>query len=337
MSRTLLVTVADDRAGRKDGLYAKTQEKIKQIFLNNPSFGIDSFLMMNWEHIVQTPFYEANKVLLDNIDASKNGRCYKPYTIARGLSYLQENDFLIYTDCSPEIWKMDEDFVIPPNYKLSVLQDLCGVNSDILTAFVKWDTRPLKEGDLGIHTHEHFTTTSCLETMGLKHLERSFMPASGMIVIRKTAKTEALVDEWLRWCCDDRCSALGKKEDPNNWEYWDRDQYTKLGARHDQSILGLLLARDGYWLVVPDTDPKGIPNHSPLRYCREDMVYKFMNPNFNPPGERRIKKGDKVINGAGVELTVWELQYRSEAEYYLVGAHPEAMYRTTADKLTLIE
>lgn len=336
MTKTLLVTVADDRAGRKDGQYTITQKKIQKIFENNPAFGIDQFLMMTWDDIVQTPFYEANQVLLDNIDASKNGRAYKPYAISKGLSSLQDGDFLIYTDSSPEIWKMDEDYIIPSNYKLKIIQDLCVQNKDLLTALVIWDTIPLKPGELGIHTHENFTLDICMETMGLKNLARSYMPASGMIVIRKTAATESLVGQWMRWCCDDRCSTLGKKEDSNNWEYWDKDQRTKLGCRHDQSVLGLLLCRDSYNLIIPDLQPAGIPNHSPLRYCREDLVYEFMNPNIND-SPRRIRKGDTVINGAGVELKVWEIRYSPETQWILVGLHPEAMYRTTADKLTLKE
>ncbi len=336
-SKTLLVTVSDDRFGRKDGQYATTQRKIQKIFENNPDFGINHFLMMTWDDIVQTPFYEANQVLLDNKDASKNGRAYKPYAISRGLSSLQDGDFLVYTDCSPEIWKMGEDFKIPTNYELQILQDLCESNANFLTAFVKWDTRPLKENDLGIHTHENFTLDLCMETMGLRQFYKSFMPASGMIVIEKNARTEALVDEWLKWCCDDRCSTLGKKEDPNDWSYWDKEQWLKLGCRHDQSILGLLLCQHGCSLVVPDLHPAGIPNHNPLRYCRTDLTYQFMDPNNNPDKERRIRKGDKVVNSAGTELTVFEIRYKTEAEYYLVGLHPESMYMTTADKLTLVE
>jgi hypothetical protein len=332
----MLVSASDDRFGRKEGKYAETQKKMEAIFRNNPDFGIDRFLSMTWEDVKRTEYYEENKTLLDNPDASKNGRAYKVLAISEGLKQLQDGEFLIYSDCSPEIWEMEENFKIPAGYNLNVLKELCSANGGILAAIVIWDNRPIEPGELGIHTHENFTLDLCMREMGLMAFAKSFMPASGMIVFQKNEFTTDFVEEWLYWNSIDKCCALGKAGDPADWSYWEAEQYLKLGCRHDQSIFGLLMCKYGMKLVVPDTDPRGIPNHNPLRYCREDLCYRFVDPRENPSTERRIRKGDKVLNSAGTELTVWEIRRRDGRELLIVGAHPESCYATTVEKVTLI-
>lgn len=331
----LLVSVSDDRFGRKEGKYAETQKKMEAIFRGNPSFGVDKFLMLTWEDIVKTDFYAQNKILLDNPDASKNGRAYKPFAILEGLKSLDFGEFLLYSDCSPEIWKMSGSYKIPSKYSLDELERLCVINDGILSALVIWDNRPVKPGEYGIHTHENFTLDRCMQKMGLQHFAKSFMPASGMIVIQKSHKTMAFVEEWVRWNTLAECCALGYPLDPNDWSFWDEEQYRKIGCRHDQSVFGLLLCKYGYNLIIPDTYADGVPNHNPLRYCRTDTDYKFMNPNVNPSSERRIRKGDKVINAAGTELVVWEIRSIDSEEVLIVGKHPESCYATTTDKVTL--
>jgi len=293
--------------------------------------------MLTWDDIAQTEFYTNNKVLLDNVDASKNGRVYKVYAIARALSSLQDGEYMIYSDCSPEIWKMDEDFIIPDTYSLDVMKSLCQAANDILAAFVRWDTRkiPAASDLLGIHTHENFTTDRCMRVMGLERYRRSFMPASGMIMIRKTAKTEAFVDEWLKWNCNPEAACLGKPEIPDDFSYWDgSEDDLKMGHRHDQSIFGLLMCRDGYHLLWPPGRAE-MPNHNPLLYCMKDFTYKFMDPNINPDHERRIRKGDKVINAKGIELQVFEIRRDDDVEWLIVGVHRESCYRTQKHLVTL--
>lgn len=337
-TNTILVSVSDDRSGRKESQYGVTQEKMHKIFVNNPEFGVNKFLMLTWQDITRTQWYHDNKTLLDNTDPARNGRAYKPFTVLTGLGLINEGEYLIYSDCSPEIWRMSEDYKIPENYSLEVLQNLTIANNDILVAFVRWDSRRLQDGDLGSHTHENFTTDLCMNTMKLKQYSRSFMPASGLIVIRKTPKTVDLVKEWLYWCQIDKCSCLGKSDVPGDYSYWDgHEADTKLGARSDQSILGLLLCRDEYQFVNPAAYSAEIPNHNPLLYSNKEETYTFMDPNYNPQTERRIKKGDKVKNAKGVELTVWEIRYEHGIEHFIVGEHRESCYRTLVENLTLVE
>ncbi len=327
----LLVTVADDRQGRKDGMYGPTQDKAEKIFRNNPEFGIDKFLMWKWEDIQRDPLYSVMSEQLDHKDPSKNGRVYKSLAVLRGLQSIERGEYLVYSDVSPDIWKMDDDYKIPKEYDINILKGLCDKNKGILAALVIWDNRPVKDGEYGIHTHENFTLNLCMRTMGLEKFAKSFMPASGMIVIKRTHETEELIFDWFKWCAKSECSAFGPFA-TNDYSYWDAEQFTKLGGRHDQSVLGLLMCRDGYQLVIPPS-PALPYSHNPLTYARKGVEYKFMNPNENPSTERRIRKGDKVVNTAGEEMTVWEIRAH---EQLIVGKHPESAYATYPDKVTLL-
>ncbi len=132
--KTILVTVSDDRFGRKNGLYKTTQNKISKIFNNNFNFGFSNIFAFEWEGIKLHKFYQDNKVLLDNKDAARNGRAYKPYVILEAMKYLNDGDFLIYNDCSPELWNFfKEDYIVNPIYNLKIIQDLCINNNDIFS------------------------------------------------------------------------------------------------------------------------------------------------------------------------------------------------------------
>ena len=101
-SNVLLVSVSDDRSGRKEGKYSETQDKIKK-FLNNPDFGIKNFAMWKWEHLLNTNFYKENQIQLDITHPALNGRVYKPFVILEGLKSIKDGEFLIYSDTSPEL------------------------------------------------------------------------------------------------------------------------------------------------------------------------------------------------------------------------------------------
>lgn len=336
IEKTLLCTVSDDRFGRKEGIYEKTQQKIESIFKKN-NFGITDFLSIKWADIEQSDFFQKNKALLSNVDAARNGRAYKPYAISEGLKLLNEGDFLIYTDCSPEMWKMEDDFIIGPNYSIGIIKNLCSSNNGILSAFVKWDTRNIYPGGLGIHTHENFTTDRCIKKMGLEKYTRSFMHASGMIVIQKLPHTVEFIDEWLYYNCIDECCALGIAEIENDYSFWgEHEDITKMGHRHDQSVSGLLINKYGYKLVDPPVN-EDIPTYNFLNFCNKNVKYAFIDSNNNPEPESKFKKGVKVVNEKGHLLTIYEFQPENNIEWILVGAHRKSKYRTTEDKLRIYE
>jgi hypothetical protein len=323
MSVTKLVLVHDDRQGRKGGVYRQTAKNINinQILpeIEVHVWSVESLLLL-------TPH-----PMLIPIDAGINGRCYKPMAILESLKHLQYGDFLIYNDCSPEIWA-DE---LEGEFSLSVIHNLTTQNNDILTSFVKWDCQNIPQDGLGVHIHKYFTTNRCMDKMGLRQYENSYQHASGMMCIRKTPETVKFVEEWLHWNLDPECASLGV----TGCEYWNAEQEFKVGHRHDQSISGLLLNQRNAKLV--DILHNDMNPHNFLQFCRKDVGYKFIDS--NSPVDREsldmtkifIRRGSKVYNEQGVELTVFRVDYVDGMERFIVGEFEESAWATTRDKLRL--
>lgn len=252
MSKTVLITTSDDRSGRKGGQYEATQRKMEA-------------LLSSWveqKHYTLPDFIDCDPLMVDT-DPGKNGRVYKPWSIKQELSRLEMGDFLIYNDCSPELWPDSIDLSL---YDLDILRGLTRKNQDFLVGFVKWDSNLLGPGDLGKHTHHNFTLDSCIRIMNGERYRHSYLCASGMICIRKTAFTVGIVDRWLYYNRIPECSCMNVSEHEN--DYWDGKPGYKLGNRHDQSVLSMVL------------------NKEDAAYC--DIVYNNMNPynflNFCIPG-----------------------------------------------------
>jgi hypothetical protein len=317
--KTVLVTVSDDRFGRKGGRYSDTQDKIERIFRSNLAFGISDFRMWKREDIVASSFYQTHEIpaevvredvkhpitgsvvlsagteistykLLDMEDPSKNGRVYKPLVIRDTLKTLDYGDFLIYTDCSPEMWNMDESYRIDlRQHKLEVIQRLCTDNGGILTAHVKWNHRVhVEKGFVGFHTHENFTTNRCMERMGLSDYKYSLQHASGMIVIQKSAITMQFAEDWLYWNSIPDCGCMGPLSEPLMW-YNEVMINGKIGHRHDQSVSGLLLNKMDK-KIIETLDyyerPAGVSPYLFLNFCKTDYKYNFFDSN-QPMGKIR--------------------------------------------------
>ena len=204
MNRTLFVTVSDDRSGRKNGRYSETQDRVLNIFKNNSGFGITEFMFWKWDEILKTDFYKKNSKILDQFDPAMNGRCYKPFAMLEGLRSIEDGDFLIYNDVSPEWWD-GVDSIDTGIYSLDVIKELCSKNGGILTADVTW----ICNSEFGDHTHENFTTERCMEKMGMTDFKHCLQHASGMVVLQKSEKTLAFLEEWLKWNLDPECASLG--------------------------------------------------------------------------------------------------------------------------------
>jgi hypothetical protein len=336
--KTFLVTFSDDRMGRKGGVYKQTQTFLHQYIKDIVSTPIDH-RPYDYGMFAQSDFYQKNFALCRHIDAAKNGRVFKPWAICEILREAAADDFVIYSDCSPEMWDVEKvNFYYHehnnrtnlPN--LDVLLNLCSSNNGILSPFIKWDTVPLRAGDLGIHTHRHFTTDRCMQVMGMVRYENSFMPASGMMVFRKNKLSMDFINRWLTWNKIDQCSALGWANRDNDYSFWDGEDEKKMGHRHDQSVAGLL---------INDMNPNCVdhyqrdwPGHNFLNYCYTGQTYNMIDTNtIVKESASRIFKGDHVINEQGIKLKVFEIRSINNVEWILVGLHRESLYMTTADKL----
>jgi hypothetical protein len=272
MQKTILTTVSDDRFNRKNGLYAATQEKLYRVFSANSGFGINDFNFWRWEDIIKSDFYRENKKMLDHPNPDMNGRCYKPFAILDSLKKASDGDFIIYNDCSPEMWNlMHSDSGIDAGiYSLDVIKNLCEENGGILTADVTW----VVNGEFGDHTHESFTLERCINRMGLAEYKHCLQHASGMIVLQKNKKSVDFVEEWLHWNTIDECASLGpvlRDGVDAVGEYWSEElqAYGKCGHRHDQSISGLLINKMRNKLL------KCCGTYDFLSYCRKGMQYRF--------------------------------------------------------------
>ena len=282
-NKTILVVVSDDRSGRKGGQYEATQDKVTKIFIRNrfvdeqQPWTISSIINSDSEKINE--FYQENKIMLDNPDAAINGRLYKPFAIKMGLDSIIEGDYLIYNDVSPEIWPMSEKFVVDKNiYDIEVIKGLCRTANDFLVAFVKWSPDNFDKIPLGIHTHRYFTTTACLNRMGANKYINSYLCASGMICIRKTPETCQIINEWLEYNKIWECASAGNPGIPGDESLWTGREKYKLGIRHDQSILSVLLNKRN-WKYV-DIIYNDISPYNFLNFCRKDVNYSFINSNI---------------------------------------------------------
>jgi hypothetical protein len=323
--KTILVTVSDDRQGRKGGVYGYTQDSITDTI---HYFFDDDILHKNWSIASLIP----TKNIINHVDAGINGRAYKPMVIKIELEQLNDGDFLIYNDCSPEIW--NTSWNNEKGFNVSVIHSLCERNHDILTAFVKWDYQNIPAKSLGMHIHKYFTTDLCMDTMGLRAYENSYQHASGMMCIRKTPETVKFVEEWLYWNLNPKCASLGDPESGTDG-YWQAESDRKIGHRHDQSISGLLLnARNADLVDILHND---MNPYNFLQFCRVGQEYNFINS--NTPIEPRmdmnkvfIRVGSHVRNEADVLLRVFGV----DGDNIKVGQFEESCWIEDRSKLKLV-
>ncbi len=277
-----LITVSDDRFGRKDGKYLETQKKIYSYFEKN-KFGIDSQKMYTMDDIVNTEFYNKNKKMLDNPDPSINGRVYKPYSIKHALDSINYGDFLIYTDCSPEMWGfIDKQPISNKTYDIEVLKSLCVKNNGILTAHVKWNFQThVQKGEVGYHTHENFTTEACMNFMNMTKYKYSLQHASGLVVLQKNDLSVNFAEKWLYYNSIPECASIMTETNPSLWLN-EVLNFHKIGHRHDQSISGLLV-NDMNSKIIETLDyferPAYFNPYVFFNFCLKNHKYNFFESN----------------------------------------------------------
>ena len=261
MSKTILVTVADDRSGRKDGAYGKTQDYIENIFRSHSEFGITDYLMWKWEDIKNSIYYEKYKDRLDIIDPETNGRLYKPLAIKEALNRIEEGDFLIYNDTSPELWN-GIDSISWDRYNSRILRELCISNGGILTSLGEFDhdgiqcrqigwPNPYNYDAAGHHTHETFTNKACMSVMDLEGKYLYYLQhASGFIVLQKNDKSLKFIEDWIYYnnipeCCESKYSI---NEEPHRT---DQSISGILINKLENNLIRCLLGRDQYSIINP--------------------------------------------------------------------------------------
>lgn len=262
-NKLFFTTVSDDRFGRKGGIYSQTQDHIRVLLESYKHLNISELFFWKFEDLKSTDFYKENSEILNHPDPAINGRCYKPFVILDSLMRINDGDFLIYNDVSPEHWQnLSFESEI---FDTEILKDLCTANSGILSTETIWTV----DSEVAPHTHENFTTEICMDTMGMKNYIHSLQHASGFMVFRKDKAVMEFVKEWLKWNLIPECASLSSLDG--------KQQYFipgKIGHRHDQSISGLLLNAMNQKLV------KNVGGFNFIYYCRKGFNYEFIPTNI---------------------------------------------------------
>ena len=179
-------------------------------------FGIGNILSYAEADLKQTAFYRDNRALLDAV-CGAGYWAWKPYFTRQALELLEEGDILMYCDAGTAI-------IAPPD----PLIQICRSNSSGLVIF---DARPL--------TNRQFTKRDCFVRLNCDTADHwdATKVIAGLLLVRKSARTIAFIDEWLAHCQDP--AAISDEE--NRCGLPDLEGF--LVHRHDQAILSLLVSK----------------------------------------------------------------------------------------------
>lgn len=140
---------------------------------------------------------------------------WKPKIIQLTLQKMDENDELLYLDTGCEI-RADPK----PLFELLKEQDIVTFEIDHIDR--KWCKRDL------------FNAMQADQPEILESPQR----CTTYILLRKNAKTIAIIDEWAKWAANLHLIDDSPSEQPNYWDFVEH--------RHDQSIWSILTKQKGY-------------------------------------------------------------------------------------------
>lgn len=229
MSITLF-SYADDRFGRKDGGYRKTQRRFSSILRNHPD--IDEVLAFTDADLTQTQWY-ADHAHLYELDCTVSaGNAQKAFYAVDLLNRYPEGALLLYHDCSPEIWDFSQDYNAR---SLCGHIALCDRNGGVLIG----NYSPQAHIDFP-HTHRSMTSPAVLAALDAETFGDHWQWCTSWILMRNSPKTRDLARNWLFLnsisdCC---CMVRRREAERRAYPYF-------IEHRGDQSILSLLMLKRG--------------------------------------------------------------------------------------------
>lgn len=169
------------------------------------------------ENILTTDFYKKNKKILD-----KERLCgyalWKPYIILECFKQISYNDIVVYMDCGDVPFK--------------------GINEKIKDYLKDKDQYFITTR---VHQNKKYTKRDCFVYMDCdnEYYWNGIQLENGFIALKKTDFNILLLQEWLKFCEDERClTDIPNQSGKENFaEFVDH--------RHDQSILSLLQLKYG--------------------------------------------------------------------------------------------
>lgn len=212
------VDYADDKFGRKNGQYEKTQ-KTRSKFLNQFNL-FHRIFNWNWYDLSQLGF---------SIPRARewNGASFKPIIILESLNKIPQGSFLLYYDCSPEntlAYPTGPLSIKDPNQIPAFISDLsedidflCPLHPFVSKNWTKSDCFKLMDCDSPVYFN-------------------SLQVCTCWILMRKTPGIINFIKEWLSYNLNTDIASYKPSTHCNDSEYYNQN-------RGDQSIVNNLMIK----------------------------------------------------------------------------------------------
>ena len=235
----------------------KFNESLKKLEKSALKYGIDKSFIYNPDFILNTEFYEKNKIILDN-PIGIGCWLWKPYVINYVLDKLNVGDYLLYADAGSEIISPLDDLLRICEQKDIVLFEVFGAKN---YQWVKRDCFVLMDSD-----SERYANAEQV--------------AACFILLKKTDFTVKIMKEWLEYCCNPNILT-------NIANVCGKEDYEGFKSHiYDQAVLSLLAKKYNIELF---RDPSQWGNNIKLPKLREffesvvDDKYLEGNIKINSP------------------------------------------------------
>lgn len=188
--------------------YRKHQDDLVSHAINNKLF--DAVIPFTREWLVETIFYKDNKKILDK-DRLAGYAIWKPYIILEAFNHIEEGDVVVYMDCG--------DIPFP------------GIKECIYEYMKTNDQYFISQNHTGIH--KLFTKRDCFYYMNCDNEKYwdAIQLEDGFMAFKKTEYNIHLLNEFLKYCCDERIVT----DIPNQCGLDNFDGF--VDHRHDQSVI----------------------------------------------------------------------------------------------------
>ena len=170
-------------------LYEITQQKFIKSYKN---VGIDDIVIWNKDKLIKTDFYKNNSKILNEKNGKVTLLAWQPYIILDLLEQINENDFIIYADCSSKKYSIGFQYSVIPLLNYLHDNNLIYPGTHLFT-----EQNKLK----------YWTHNKTFEIMNVdKNIygEKSMCQASYSIW-RKNDLCKKLLTEWLYYCSQYEC------------------------------------------------------------------------------------------------------------------------------------
>ncbi len=181
---------------------------------------VDKTLGFHLENIDEEFRKKNAEIFAAGVGRRKSCYLWKPYFIRKALDMIEYGDWLIYLDGGSFYYRNSVRNVIQWMEKQHI--DMAGSKRGGYSE-KDWTKRDVFIA-LGLDREPYISQTQC---------------HAGLLILKKTAETIKFVEEWLSWCQKYQLIT----DSPN---IYGRDNYEGFREhRHDQSILSLLMGRNG--------------------------------------------------------------------------------------------